>query len=211
MTTGRYTLHSMQDSGNCYKPRLAMHHLGIPFSIVDVDIENGESRTPDFLALNPNGKVPLLVLPDGRPLAESNAMLCHLAEGSALVPEDPYERACVWQWLFFEQYSHEPQIAVARYWLHLKPGGAAMVTAGQIAGWQKKGAAALGVMERHLERADWFGERRFSIADIALYAYTHVAHQGGFDLSPYPAIGAWLDRVAGLPGHVDIAWRPSNG
>jgi len=209
MTGGRYTLYSMQGSGNCYKPRLAMHHLGIPFSIVDVDIELGESRTPQFLALNANGKIPLLVLPDGRPLAESNAMLLHLGEGTHLIPADPYERALVWQWLFFEQYSHEPQIAVARYWLHLKPGGAAMVTADQIAGWRKKGGAALGVMEGHLEKADWFGGEGFSIADIALYAYTHVADEGGFDLAPFPAIRAWLARVAALPGHVPIGWRPA--
>lgn len=208
MIGSRYTLYSMQNSGNCYKPRLAMHHLGIPFSIVDIDIELGESRTPQFLALNANGKIPLLVLPDGRPLAESNAMLLHLAEGSSLIPADAYGRALVWQWLFFEQYSHEPQIAVARYW-HLKPGGTAMVTADQIAGWQRKGRAALRVMERHLEREDWFGGEGFSIADIALYAYTHVAGEGGFDLSPFPAIQAWLARVSALPSHVPIGWRPA--
>ena len=206
--TEAYTLYSMQSSGNCYKPRLAMHELGIAFRIVDVEKGSGKNRTPDFLKLNPNGQVPLLILPDGRPLAESNAMLLHLAEGTDLVPADAYDRALCWQWLFFEQYSHEPVIAVARNWLHLTPGGREQM-AHRIEEWQAKGHKALGVMEARLAAHDFLAGPSFSIADIALYAYTHVAEDADYDLSRYPGIRAWLARVAARPRHVDLHWRPA--
>ena len=201
----RYTLYSMQTSGNSYKPRLLLHLLGLPFDLVDTDSTDGTTRTPAFLALNPAGQVPLLVLPDGRRLAESNAMLLHLAEGTAYLPADGYERALAYQWLFFEQYSHEPYIAVARaYRHHGRKGG----TPERLAELDRKGDAALSVMERRLAGAPWFAGSSFSVADIALYAYTHVAGEAGFDLAAYPKVSAWLDRVAARPGHVGIDWRP---
>ena len=203
-----YTLYSMQDSGNCYKPRLLMHLLGLPFALVDTDSRDGSTGSPQFLKLNPNGQVPLLVLPDGRTLAESNAMLLHLAEGTAYLPVDRYERALAYQWLFFEQYNHEPYIAVARSLLHLEPGGRAAVATERLAELHRRGNAALAVMESRLSNADWLAGNRFSVADIALYAYTHLAHQGGFDLAAYAGVGAWIGRVASRPGHVAIDWRP---
>ncbi|MCB1509074.1 MAG: glutathione S-transferase family protein [Hyphomicrobiaceae bacterium] len=203
-----HVLYSMQNSGNCYKLRLAMHQLGIAFSLVDIDILKGESRTPEFLALNPNGKVPALKLDDGRLLSESNAILFYLAEGTALLPEDRFCRAEVLQWMFFEQYSHEPYIAVARYWLSLVKGGRDL-KAHLIDDWMDRGHQAFAVMERHLEKHDFFAAGRYTIADIALYAYTHVAHEGDFDLSAYPAIRTWLDRVTRQKDHVTMAWRPA--
>jgi glutathione S-transferase len=203
-----YRLFEMADSGNCYKIRLLLHQLDIEYDRVPTNILKGESRSADFLRLNPNGKVPLLLLPDGRPLAESNAMLCYLARGSALLPDDAYQQALTLQWLFFEQYSHEPFIATNRFWLHLS--GEAQSHASQIAANHLKGLAALGVMEQHLQQYDFFtgaqqGSRgRYSIADIALYAYTHVAHQGGYDLSDFPAVRRWLERVAEQPRHIPI-------
>ena len=202
-----YTLYSMQDSGNCYKVRLILHRLGLPFRVVETDTFAGATRTAAFLALNPNGKVPLLVLPDGRRLAESNAMLLHLAEGTKYVPADPYDRALCYQWLFFEQYSHEPFIAVARSWMHLIEGGREKA-AGRLPELHRRGYAAIRVMEDRLAAEPWFAGSAYSIADIALFAYTHVAHQGGFDLAPYPAVRAWLDRFAAEPGHVDLDWKP---
>ena len=206
--TDTYTLYSMQNSGNCYKPRLLMHQLGIPVRLIDTDSTKGQTRTPEFLALNPNGRVPLLVLPDGRRLSESNAMLLYLAEGTAYIPADRYERALCHQWLFFEQYEHEPQIAVARAWMTIFPDRIGKATKEQIAGWQEKGNRALRIMEQRLVDNDWLAGSAYSVADIALYAYTHVAHEGGFDLAPYPGIGAWLKRVAATPGYVGMDWRP---
>ncbi|MCX5571764.1 glutathione S-transferase family protein [Kaistia nematophila] len=202
-----YTLYSMQFSGNCYKPRLAMHELGIPFRIVDFQKGAGQTTSPEFLALNPNAQVPLLVLPDGRPLAESNAMLLHLAEGSDLIPTDAYDRAICYQWLFFEQYSHEPVIAVARNWLTYIPGGRETM-AHRIDEWQQKGNRVLAIMDQFLAQHAFFGGPAFSIADIALYAYTHVASEADYDLDRYPAIVAWLARVAARPRHVGLDWRP---
>lgn len=202
-----YTLYSMQSSGNCYKPRLLMHQLGLPFRLIDTDSLGGDTRKPEFLALNPNGKVPLLMLPDERTLAESDAMLLHLAEDTPYLPADSYERALCYQWLFFEQYSHEPYIAVARSLIHLTPGGRESA-AERIARLHHLGNKALTVMERHLAARDWFAGNAYSVADIALYAYTHVAEQGDFELAPYPAVRAWLERVAAVPGHIDMAWRP---
>jgi glutathione S-transferase len=203
-----YTLYSMQDSGNCYKPRLLMHLLGLPFSLIDTDSRDGTTRKPEFLALNPNGKVPLLVLPDGRTLAESNAMLLHLAEGTRYLPADAYDRALCYQWLFFEQYSHEPYVAVARSWLTIIPGGRDRISPERLAELHKRGYWAFGVMEKRLAEAPWLAGDAFSIADIALYAYSHVAEEGGFDLGPYPAVRAWLGRTAGRANHIAIDWRP---
>jgi glutathione S-transferase len=203
-----YTLYSMQDSGNCYKARLILRRLGLPFRLVETDSMSGATRTPDFLALNPNGKVPLLILPDGRRLAESNAMLLHLAEDTKFVPRDSYDRAICYQWLFFEQYSHEPFIAVARSWMHLIEGGREKAK-DRFPELHRRGYAALRVMEDRLSGHDWLAGNAYSVADIALYAYTHVAHQGGFDLGPYAAVRAWLDRFAAEPGHVDLYWAPA--
>jgi glutathione S-transferase len=185
-----------------------MHQLGIEFRLVDTDSTKGETRTAEFLALNPNGRVPLLILPDGRLLPESNAMLLYLAEGTKYLPPDKYDRAICYQWLFFEQYEHEPTIAVARSWLSIYPDRIGKATPEQIAGWHKGGNRALGVMETRLSSNDWLAGSSYSIADIALYAYTHVAHEGGFDLGAYPGITAWVKRVAAQPGYVGMEWRP---
>lgn len=184
-----------------------MAQLDIPFQIKDVDILKGESHSIDFLKINPNGKVPTLVLPDGRPITESDAALFYLAEGTKLLPEGRFARAEALQWMFFEQYSHEPYIAVARYWLTIAPNGRE-TKKDCFPEWNERGHHALRVMERQLTDKDFFAANQYSIADIALYAYTHVAHEGGFDLSGYPAINAWLDRVKNQPGHVDMSWRP---
>jgi glutathione S-transferase len=193
-------LYDDNDSGNSYKVRLALAQLGMPYELVPIDIEKGESRTPEFLAKNPNGRVPLLELDDGRYLAESNAILCYLTEGTALMPAASFDRALAMQWLFFEQYSHEPNIATTRHWLragHLTPAREWAFAQKRLAGY-----AALGVMEGHLAKSDFFVAGRYSIADIALYAYTHVADQGGFDLARFPAVTAWLHRVKMQPGYV---------
>jgi glutathione S-transferase len=203
-----YTLYSMQSSGNCYKPRLLMHLLGIPFRLIETDSGRGDTRTAEFRALNPNGRVPLLILPDGRRLPESNAMLLYLAEGTPYLPADRYDRAVCYQWLFFEQYDHEPQIAVARSWMSVYPDRRGKATPEQIAGWQERGNKALRVMEERLAGHNWLAGDAYSVADIALYAYTHVADEGGFDLAPYPGISAWLARVAAQAGHVPMDWRP---
>ena len=202
-----HTLYSMQNSGNCYKLRLAMAQLGIPFRIHDVDILKGESRTPEFLALNPNGKVPALRLDSGQLLAESNAILFFLAEGTKLMPDDRFCRAEMLQWMFFEQYSHEPYIAVARFWLKLMKGGRELKR-DMLDDWWERGYQALGVMERHLETHEFIAAKRYTVADIALYAYTHVAEDGEFDLSDFPAIQARMDRVCAQPGHITMDWRP---
>ena len=204
MTKG-IRLHDYLPSGNGYKVRLALSQLGVPFTLVDCDIVKGESRTAEFLALNPNGRIPLVVFDDGRRLAESNAILTYFAEGTPLMPQDRFERAQVLQWMFFEQYSHEPNIATVRFWLqHL---GLDEARAAQVDGKRRQGYAALAVMEQHLTEHDHFVGGRYSIADIALYAYTHVANEGGFDLSGYPALQAWLARVAAQPGHITIDQR----
>jgi glutathione S-transferase len=205
---GQYTLYSMQSSGNCYKPRLLLHQLGIDFRLIETDGARGETRTPAFLALNPNGRVPLLVLPDGRRLSESNAILLYLADGTKFLPADRYQRALCYQWLFFEQYEHEPTIAVARSWLHVYPDRIGKATPEQLAGWHKGGNRALSVMEQRLKDNAWLAGDAYSVADIALYAYTHVADEGGFDLAAYPAVSAWLERVAATPGFVPLDWRP---
>lgn len=200
------TLYGMTASGNCYKPRLAMAKLGIPFRNVEVEPGVG-TRDPEFLARNPNGMVPLLQLKDGAVLAESNAMLLYLAEGTRLLPNDRYKRALAYQWMFFEQYSHEPYIAVRRALLTF-PNRKKDATAERLAATLERGDKALRVMETHLERNDFFAGDEMSVADIALYAYTHVAGEGGFDLTRYPMVWDWLKRVARDPGHVSMDWLP---
>jgi glutathione S-transferase len=222
-------LHDSASSGNAYKVRLLLKQLGLGFERVEYDVDRGATRTPEFLGTkNSNGRVPVLELADGRCLAESNAILWYLAEGTQLVPDaandpDRWLRAEILQWMFFEQYSHEPNIATLRHWithrLEMTPERQAAAP-----GKRKQGVAALEVMERHLrERRFFVGERytiadialyayerrffvgeRYTIADIALYAYTHVADEGGFDLTPLGAVRAWLERVAAQPGHVAI-------
>lgn len=189
--------YDFHESGNGYKVRLLLSHLQIPHERIEIDILRGETRTPEYLALNPNGRIPLLVLEDGRVLAESNAILFFLAENTGYWPEDSFLRAEVLQWMFFEQYSHEPYIAVIRFWTFA---GELDAHEAELPERRKRGEAALDVMEQHLSRNEYFVGNRYSIADIALYAYTHVAHEGGFDLSSRPNVTDWLDRVAGQPG-----------
>jgi glutathione S-transferase len=195
-------LYDYLPSGNSYKVRLLLTQLGIPFERVDRDIIKGETRTPEFLAKFPNGRIPAIELEDGRLLFESNAILWYFADGTALLPEDRFTRAQTLQWLFFEQYSHEPYIAVARF-LAMYPQVADERRAG-LARIMKLGNDALGVMEAHLKSHDWFIGDRYSIADIALYAYTHVAGEGGYELSAYPATRAWLGRVCAQPRYIPI-------
>jgi glutathione S-transferase len=195
-------LYDYLPSGNGYKVRLLLTQLGTPFELVPLDITKGETRTPEFLAKNPNGRIPLLEVEPGKLLAESNAILTYLAEGSAFLPADRWERAQAFQWMCFEQYSHEPNIATVRFWLH-----STELTHERRAAIEQKrtlGYAALDVMERHLAARRFFVGERYSIADIALYAYTHVADEGGFDLGRYPAVRAWLERVRTQPRHVPI-------
>ncbi|MDF2765254.1 MAG: Glutathione S-transferase domain protein [Rhodospirillales bacterium] len=202
-------LYDYYDSGNGYKVRLLLAQLGIPYEYVEKDIVQGETRTPEFLKLNPNGRIPVVVLEDGTPLAESNAILFYFAESTPYLPADKLGRARALQWLFFEQYSHEPYVAVARFLLrHTEPDDPRRSMLEQR---QKGGYAALGVMERHLAENPFLVGGRYSIADIALYAYTHVADQGGFELSSYPCVRAWLARVEAQPGYVRmLLQRPSS-
>jgi glutathione S-transferase len=201
------TLYSMQSSGNSYKVRLLLARLGIVYRQIEVDILKGETRTPAFLAKNPDGHVPLLELEDGRRLAESNAILAYLAEGTDYLPSDPFERAQVLRWMFFEQHSHEPAIAAARFWLSLVKGGRDLRTH-DIDVWMERGYEALALMERHLSSHDYFVGERTSVADIALFAHTHVAPEGDFDLGGFPALADWLQRIAAEPGHVGMMQLP---
>jgi glutathione S-transferase len=194
-------LYNSQVSGNCYKVRLLFAHLGLEYERSEVDVVDRSNRLDLLGDLNPALRVPTVVLDDGRPLAESNAILFHFAEGTPYLPEDRYELAQVLQWLFFEQYSHEPNIAVVRFWVAYS--GAPPAEA-EVEARRRAGYAALDAMERHLAGRAFHVGDRYTIADISLYAYTHVAAEGGFDLTRYPAIGAWLDRVAEQPGHVPI-------
>lgn len=189
-------------SGNCHKVRLILGLLGIEYERHELSVVDRSDRAEVLTGLSPSLNVPTVVLEDGRPLAESNAILWYFADGSRYLPDDPYERAQVLQWLFFEQYKHEPAIAVVRFWVGYSndPPPAAEIEARRAAG-----RTALEVMESHLREHDYFVAARFTIADIALYAYTHVAPEGGFDLEPYPAVRAWLERVAAEPGIVPIS------
>jgi glutathione S-transferase len=196
-------LYDFMGSGNGYKVRLLLAQLGLEYKLVERDILKGETRTPEFLAKNPNGRIPTLELEDGTHLAESDAILWYLAEGTRFAPETRLERAQTLQWMFFEQYSHEPYIAVARFWRHFFT----QLTPQQeieLPSRMEKGYAALGVMERHLSRHRFFVADRYGIADIALYGYTHVAGEGGFNLDNFPQVNAWLARVADEPGHVTM-------
>ena len=196
------TVYGMSMSGNCYKLRLLLEQLGRDYRWIEVDSARGETRTPAFLARNPNGRVPLIELEDGRVLVESNAILCWLAEGTGFVPADAWQRAQALSWMFFEQYSHEPYIAVARFIRGWTP--ADSPRRAELPRLRERGHQALAVMERHLRSADWFGGAAYGIADIALFAYTHCAGDGGFDLSAYPRIGGWLERVRATPGFVPM-------
>jgi len=189
-------------SGNCYKVRLLLAHLGIEYERRTVDVVDRSDRPELLGGLNPALRVPTLVLDDGRALAESGAILWYFGEGTRFVPENRYERAQVLQWMFFEQYDHEPAIAVARFWLAYS--GRPESAQDRLEGWQKQGTRALGAMETHLDGRDWFVGDAMTIADIALYAYTHVADEGGFDLEPFPSMRTWLDRVAAQPQHVPM-------
>jgi glutathione S-transferase len=195
-----YTLYGMSASGNCYKPALLMHQLKLPFRWIEVDILLRQSRTPEFLSMNPNGRVPLLRLPDGRYLAESNAMLLHLGESTRWLPTDAYQRAKVYEWLFFEQYSHEPYIATVRFWVAFMHKGEEWRD--KIAEAMTKGYAALAVMDQQLARTPFLVGDTATLADIALYAYTHVAHEGGYKLDDYPHLRAWLQRFEQQPDFV---------
>ena len=194
-------LYDYLESGNGYKVRLLLHQLEIPCERIELDITRGETRTPGFLRMNRNGRIPLLALEDGSCLPESNAIQFYLAEASRLLPDDRLARAQVLRWMFFEQYSHEPYIAVVRFWMHtgIADGRTEEVEARRVRGYE-----ALDVMEDHLAERPFFVAGRYTIADIALYAYTHVAHEGGFDLAPYPAVNAWLARVREQPRHIPI-------
>jgi glutathione S-transferase len=195
-------LYDFLSSGNGYKVRLLLSQLAIPFERVEMNILEQATRTPEFLAKNPNGRIPVLELEDGTFLAESNAILFYLADGTSFLPSDRLERSRVLQWMFFEQYSHEPYVAVARAWLHLF--GMDEERRRQLPQKQRLGYDALRVMEGHLAARAFFVGERYSIADIALFAYTHVADEGGFDLGRFPAVRAWLDRVRAEPGHIPI-------
>jgi glutathione S-transferase len=190
-------------SGNCYKVRLLLAHLGLPYERRRVDVVDRSNRPELLGGLNPALRVPTLVLDDGRPLAESGAILWYFAEGTRFVPADPYERAQVLQWMFFEQYDHEPSIAVVRFWVAFS--GRPEAFADRLDERMAAGYRALAAMEGHLAAGrEYFVGSASSLADIVLYAYTHVAPEGGFDLGAYPAIRAWIDRVAAMPGHVPI-------
>lgn len=202
MTKDKFVVYGDSRSGNCYKIKLLCSQLGIAYEWREVDILAGDTRTAEFLAMNANGKIPLLALPDGRYLAESNAILAYLADGSELAGSDRFSPAAVLQWMFFEQYSHEPNIATSRFiiqYLGNPPDRQAALEEKRLGGYK-----ALDVMEQQLGDNTFMAGSEYSIADIALYAYTHVAREGGFDLNAYPATRAWLDRVRAMPGHVPM-------
>jgi len=203
-----YTLYSMRRSGNCYKVRLALAQLDIAHAQVEVDILKGETHTPEFLAKNPNGQIPLLEVEPGRFVAESNAILWYIAGGTPLVPDDRVHRADVLQWMFFEQHSLEPNLGAAYFWLTLVKGGRELQRH-SLEDWTEQGYRALGVMEKHLAKHDFFAADRYTIADIALYAYTHLAYRCDYDLSTFPALRGWLNRVAAQPGHIAMDWQPA--
>jgi glutathione S-transferase len=195
-------LYNSAVSGNCYKVSLLLAHLGLEYETVELSVVDRSNRSGVLGELNPGLRIPTLVLDDGRPLAESNAILWYFGDGTQYVPDDPYGRAQVLQWQFFEQYDHEPNIAVARFWIAYT--GTPERYEAELPARMKGGYAALAAMERHLSARTFLVGERYSLADISLYAYTHVAHEGGFDLDPYPATRAWIERVAAQPGHVPI-------
>jgi glutathione S-transferase len=198
-----YILYGDNRSGNCYKPALLMRLTGQPFHWVETQVMSGHTRSAEFLQLNANGKVPLLQFPNGRCLAESNAMLLHLARGTAWWPQDEWQQALTWQWLFFEQYSHEPYIAVARFIVLFQ--GRAAEESDRLVLLRERGYQALAVMEQTLQQTLFLSGDTPTVADIALYAYTHVADEGGFDLSSYPAIQRWIKQLESLPGWLQMS------
>ena len=195
-------LYDYLSSGNCYKIRLLLTQLQIPFQRVDIDILKGESRTPEFLSINPNGRVPVLETESSQFLAESNAILFYLSQNTNFFPSDAFEQAQVMQWLFFEQYSHEPYIATSRYWISIL--GKAEEYRDAIQEKRQPGYAALGVMEKHLTNQEFFVGKHYTIADMGLFAYTHVADEGGFDLTKFPAIQKWIDHVKFQHNYIGI-------
>ena len=203
-----YKLYSMRRSGNCYKVRLALAQLNIPHDLIEIDILHGETRTPEFLKMNPSGHVPLLEVAAGRYIAESNAILWYVADHSPLFTNDRADRAEMLQWMFFEQHSLEPNLGAAYFWLALVRGGRELQQHA-LEDWMQEGYRALGVMEKHLATRSFFAANRYSIADIALYAYTHLAHQCDYDLAGFPAVRAWLRRVAEQPNHIAMDWQPA--
>jgi glutathione S-transferase len=197
-----YRLYDYLPSGNGYKVRLVLKQLHLPYELIEIDIKTGATRTAEFLAKNPNGRIPVLEIPGHGFLAESHAIISFLAEGSALMPSAPVERARMWQWMCFEQYNLEPNIGTVRFWL--KSLGKTRADLGEkLVEKKKSGYAALDVLEEALRGHSYLVGERYSLADIALFAYTHVAYEGGFDLQPYPHIRGWCDRVASQPG-----WTP---
>jgi glutathione S-transferase len=201
-----FTLYSMQRSGNSYKVRLVLSQLKIEYRLIEIDILRGETRTPEFLAMNPSGHVPLLEVEPERHLAESGAILWYLAGGTWLVPDDRLARGEMLQWMFFEQHSLEPYLGAAHFWLVLIKGGRDLQMHA-MEEWMERGYQALRIMERHLEDHDFFAAGRYTIADIALYAYTHVANECGYDLTSFPSVRAWLGRVASQPHHISMNWH----
>jgi glutathione S-transferase len=202
-----FTLYSMQRSGNSYKVRLAMAQLAEPYRLVEVDILQGESRTPEFLAKNPNGQIPLLEISPGRYLAESNAILWYVGGRSRFAPEDRLERAETMQWMYFEQHAIAANLGQAYFWQVLVKGGRELQEH-NLEEWMEAGHRSLRIMERHLSDHDYFVANRYTIADMALYAYTHIAPDADFDLAPYPAVQRWLGRIAREPGHIRFDWQP---
>jgi glutathione S-transferase len=199
-------VYGMSSSGNCYKVRLLLEQLQLPYEWIELDVRSGVTRQREFLGRNPNGRVPTLEYEPGRYLAESDAILVYLAEGSGFWPRNRLQRAQVLQWMFFEQYSHEPYIAVARFICTLLP--AQDARRGELPRLHERGYQALAVMEQHLAQARFFVGDAYSIADIALYAYTHAAGDGGFDLQRFPTVRAWIARVASQPRFVPMPAAP---
>jgi glutathione S-transferase len=199
-------LYDYLDSGNGYKIRLLLAHVQQPYGWTELDIDKGETRTPQFLAKNPNGRIPTLELDDGTFLAESNAILWYLAENTPFIPQDRVGRAQVLQWMFFEQYSHEPYVATPRYIVRHLPQDSPRRA--ELPDRMKRGRDALGVMDGHLKSRAFFVGERYSIADIALYAYTHVSPEAGFELSAFPNVLSWMGRVVAQPRHIPITYRP---
>jgi len=197
-----FKLYEFATSGNCYKVRMALSFLELPYQRIAIDITKGESRSDKFLEINPNGRVPVLETDEGNHLPESNAALWYLASDTSLLPSSKLEQAQVLQWMFFEQYSHEPFIATSRFWVSIL--GAEDEYKSQLQEKRPKGYAALDVMEQHLSKYEYFVGGCYSIADICLYAYTHVAHEGGFDLNRYPAIKSWCKRVECTKNYISI-------
>jgi glutathione S-transferase len=200
-----YRLYDYLPSGNGYKVRLVLKQLALPYELIELDIRTGVTRTADFLDKNPNGRIPLLEVPGKGFLPESHAIIAYLADGTRLIPTDPFERARMWQWMCFEQYNLEPNIGTLRFWMKL---GKTRADLGEkLVEKKKNGYAALDVLEESLHDLEYLAAGQYSLADIAMYAYTHVAHEGGFDLAPYPAIRAWCERVEKQPSWAPITER----